>query len=106
MKIDVGAHEKEVVDKAVKTLLRYWRVTDDEAASLLGKESDLPERQKQLLAIHRALRLLYPHNPELLYVWIRMRNSYLDDKRPLDLMLSGGQGFDDVIKYLNHSLFK
>ncbi|EGR0997148.1 DUF2384 domain-containing protein [Vibrio parahaemolyticus] len=95
----------EVVEKAISSLLGHWNVTEDEKKVLLGNEFEITERQRQLLTIHRSLRLLYPKNPELLYGWVKMRNKDFDNKRPIDLLISEQNGFSEVIKYLNHKLF-
>ncbi|CAH0530714.1 hypothetical protein CTH30272_03056 [Allocatenococcus thiocycli] len=96
---------QEVVEKAIGKLFWHWKLNEEEARILLGDKVETVERQRQLLTIHRSLRLLYPKNPELLYGWIKMRNRDFDNKRPIDLLTSEQNGFSDVVKYLNHKLF-
>lgn len=56
----------------------------------LADQRDLLDRVGNLLGIHKSLGLLYPHNPELRYAWVRAPNRQLDDRSPLEVMLEHG----------------
>ncbi len=95
---------KTVVNKAIRALLAHWQCSERTAKLLLGNERERELRIQQLLSIHKALRVLYPKNPELLYGWINMRNSDFGGRTPIDLMTSGGEGMNIVLKRLNSSI--
>ena len=65
-------------------LSRYRRGTP------LPDSRDLLDRVGNLFGIHKSLRLLYPHNPELVYGWPTRRNERLDRHTPLEIMLAQG----------------
>lgn len=100
--------ETIVVARAVVRLFEKWDLLEHEQLQLLclsssdvavlhqkregrsGLQSDeMRVRAAQLLSIHKALRLLYPRNTELLYGWVRMRNENFGGKTPLAVMLAG-----------------
>jgi len=63
---------------------------------------DMLDRIGWLLSIHKSLRLLYPHNENIRYTWIKRRNRILDDQRPLDIMKYQGMiGVARVARYLD-----
>ena len=68
----------------------------------LSSSRDMQDRVGWLLAIHKALRQLYPRNPELRYSWISRRNRAFDNLTPLDLMKDDGLiGIAKVARYLD-----
>ncbi|MCS5710142.1 antitoxin Xre/MbcA/ParS toxin-binding domain-containing protein [Candidatus Berkiella aquae] len=70
--------------------------------SPLPKSRDMLDRAGYLLAIHKALRILYPHNPQIRYSWINHRNKAFDNLTPLDVMQSQGVlGAARVARYLD-----
>lgn len=72
-------------------------------ASPLPKGRDTRDRVAYLLAIHKALRLLYPENPRIRYDWVNRRNRLLDNLRPIDVMREGGLiGIARVARFLDH----
>ena len=65
---------------------------------------DLRDRVGLLLAVHKALGLLYPHNPNLKYGWVKRRNQAFDNKRPLEVMIEQGiTGLARVARYLDYA---
>jgi hypothetical protein len=91
----------------VIALFRHWGLKNDEECDLLGGISlaqlakfkkgtafisgrDTIERVGNLLGIHKNLRILYPHNREVVYQWIKGRNLRLHNLTPLDVMLEYG----------------
>lgn len=116
--------ESIVLAKAVTRLFKHWGISQDSQCSLLGISlssrkklksmaeglvgiptgRDSRERVGYLLAIHKALRLLYPKNPELLYGWITMRNKKFEGRTPLEVMIEDGYlGIAKVSRYLDMS---
>lgn len=63
---------------------------------------DLLDRIGWLLAIHKALRLLYPYNESLRYSWIKRRHDAFDHHSPLEVMMDEGLiGIAKVARYLD-----
>lgn len=120
----INKDESFVLAKAVTKLFNYWKIPQEAQCSLLGISiasrkklksmgegtdgiptgRDSHERVGYLLAIHKALRLLYPKNPELLYGWVTMRNQKFDGRTPLEVMVEDGYlGVAKVSRYLDMS---
>lgn len=69
----------------------------------LPKNRDTLDRVGLLFSIHRALRTLYPENPEVCYSWVKLRNDLFGGKAPLSVMkLNGFLGIAQVARYLDH----
>jgi hypothetical protein len=63
---------------------------------------DMYDRVGWLLAIHKALRLLYPRNEDIRYSWVNKRNAAFDNFAPLDVMKEQGIiGIARVARYLD-----
>ena len=70
--------------------------------SPLPKSRDMLDRAGYLLAIHKALRLLYPKNPQVRYSWVSRSNRAFDNLTPLEVMQSQGVlGIARVARYLD-----
>ena len=104
--------KKERSDQAilVTRLFNKWQLDNKTQLNLLGlspasrsvlpkyrdgskgipQQKDQQDRVAYLLGIHKALRMLYPRNNELLYGWINKRNQYLDGKAPIEIMTDEG----------------
>ncbi len=68
---------------------------------------DILDRAGWLLAIHQALRSLYPKNTELCYNWIKLHNTLLQNQIPLDYMKYNGLiGIAKIARYLQSQLVK
>ena len=91
--------------KAVFALAEHWRLSADQARSLLGRPSprtfynwkagrvgrpshDTMSRIGYLLGIHKALRVLFS-NPDNVYGWISRENDDFNGQSPLQRMLGG-----------------
>lgn len=105
----------------ISNLFDRWKLSTEDQLNLLGLSStsrsmlgkyrkgnplsssrDMQDRAGWLLAIHKALRLLYPRNPELRYSWVSRRNRAFDNLAPLDLMKDEGLiGIAKVARYLD-----
>jgi Protein of unknown function (DUF2384) len=96
--------ERVVLARAVTKLFELWQLTAADQLMLLGlNESnrialqryakgealaanrDLLERVGHLLGIHKALKLLYPHNPEIVGGWMSSPNALFDGAPPVDI---------------------
>jgi transcriptional regulator with XRE-family HTH domain len=104
----------------VTKLLDHWQLSAAEQAEVLGLSAasrstlaryrsgepladsrDLLDRAGHLLGIHKSLRLLFPHDRDLAYRWIKQPNRRLGG-RPLDLVLEHGfEGLLAVRRYLD-----
>lgn len=70
--------------------------------SALPKSRDMLDRAGYLLAIHKALRILYPKNPEIRYSWIHRHNKAFDNFTPLEVIQTQGVlGAARVARYLD-----
>lgn len=52
----------------------------------LAANRDLLERVGHLLGIHKALKLLYPRNPELVSGWMASPNAKFEGATPIDIV--------------------
>ncbi|MBU2738758.1 MbcA/ParS/Xre antitoxin family protein [Acidithiobacillus concretivorus] len=70
----------------------------------LGANRDLLERAGHLLAIHKNLRLLFPHDRDLAYQWMTTRNRAFDHRTPVEVVRDWGfTGLLMLRAYLDHA---
>lgn len=101
---------RKALAKALMKLFDQWNLDNTTRLNLLGLSTnsrallaqyrrgdrglsnnrDALDRAGWLLAIHKALRLLYPQNEQLRHSWIKRRNRALGNWRPLDIMTERG----------------
>jgi hypothetical protein len=78
------------------TLARYRR------GEPLADNADLIARAGHLLGVHKALRLLFPHDRDLAYRWVSAPNRRFGGAAPLDIMKQYGyEGILAVRRYLD-----
>jgi hypothetical protein len=78
------------------TLARYRR------GEPLADNADLLARAGHLLGIHKALRILFPHDRDLAYGWISAPNRRFGGAAPLQIMKRHGyEGILAVRRYLD-----
>jgi hypothetical protein len=77
------------------TLARYRR------GEPLADSADLLARAGHLLGIHKALRILFPHDRDLAYRWVSAPNRRFGERAPLELMKQGFEGLLAVRRYLD-----
>ena len=107
--------------KMVVTLLDHWALAPADQAALLGlspqsrstvaryrkgeplaDSADLLARAGHLLGIHKALRIMFPHDRDLAYRWIKAPNRRFDDTAPIEIMKRHGyEGILAVRRYLD-----
>jgi transcriptional regulator with XRE-family HTH domain len=112
---------RERLARMVVTLLEHWRLAPADQATLLGlsaqsrstlaryrkgeplaDSADLLARAGHLLGIHKALRILFPHDRDLAYRWIGTPNRRFGGATPLQLMKQHGyEGILAVRRYLD-----
>ncbi len=56
----------------------------------MSASRDANERAGHLLAIHKNLRLLFPHNRDLAYRWMSTRNQAFEGRTPVDVVRDFG----------------
>jgi hypothetical protein len=118
-----GPQDRSALAKMVMTLLDHWSLSTEDQAALLGIASsnraaltryrkgepigssrDQLERVGHLLGIHKNLRLLFPHNRELAYRWMRTRNKAFDNLTPVEVIKEWGfSGLLMVRAYLDRA---
>lgn len=85
------------LERLISNLFARWDLTTEQQNSLR-----LPGAEGWLLAIHKALRLLFPHNERICSSWVKMRNGDFDNQRPLEVMMREGiAGMMRVSQYLD-----
>ena len=113
---------RKVMAKALINLFDQWEIDNNARLNLLGLSEksrsllnkyrkgdqglpasrDAIDRVGWLLAIHKALRLLFPHNEQLCKSWVTRRNAAFDNHTPLEIMTEQGIiGLANVSRYLD-----
>jgi transcriptional regulator with XRE-family HTH domain len=111
---------RERLAKMVVSLLDHWKLPLNEQAALLGlsaqsrstiaryrrgepfgDSADLLARAGHLLGIHKALRIMFPHDLDLAYRWVSAPNRRFGERAPLEIMKQGFEGLLAVRRYLD-----
>ena len=120
------SQDRIALAKMVMALFDHWKLSTGDQAALLGlapsnraalssyrrgkpigTSRDQYERVVHLLGIHKALRLLFPQNRELVYCWMTTRNRAFENLTPLEVIRdSGFAGLLMVRSYLDHALHR
>lgn len=80
-------------------------LTRYQKGGLLSNSRDQLDRAGHLLGIHKNLRLLFPHNRDLAYAWIKTRNRAFENLTPIEVICEHGfAGLLQVRAYLNNAL--
>jgi Protein of unknown function (DUF2384) len=118
----VDLHERGArvqLGKLIMRLFDHWQLSSAEQAGLLGlsrsnrasiaryrggeplaDNRDLMDRAGALLGIHKALRIIFPHDRDLAYRWMTTFNQRLG-ARPIDIALERGfEGLLAIRRYL------
>ena len=97
--------EKNAMQRAILNLFSKWQINKEQETILLGGVSqktlqrwrkgsygridiDIADRVSNLLAIHKALRILFL-DLERVYSWVKKENAAFDGKTALEIMLQG-----------------
>ena len=111
---------RERLGRMVVALLDRWGLGPADQATLLGlsaqsrttvaryrkgeplaDSADLLARAGHLLGIHKALRILFPHDRDLAYRWVSAPNRRFGERAPLEIMKQGFEGLLAVRRYLD-----
>ncbi|MEE9326547.1 MAG: antitoxin Xre/MbcA/ParS toxin-binding domain-containing protein [Cocleimonas sp.] len=109
---EITEAEAQAMQRAVINLFERWKLTESEAAILLGginprtfhrwkngeygrTSVDLNARMSNLMGIHKALRLLFKDTSRA-YEWMRKPNTVFADRSALDILLNGA--FTDLMR--------
>lgn len=87
-------------------VLERWELPLEERAKLLPPGAiDGIDRAAWLLAIHKALQILYPRNPENQLAWLTRRNETFEDWTPIEIMHERGvEGMIEVVHHLESQM--
>ena len=108
--LDIHSKEsRQGLARMVMQLFQHWQLSNEEQLDLLGLDAgsrttlaryrkgqplgsnrDLLDRVGHLLSIHKSLRLLFPHNRELAYAWMRAPNRAFDNLAPVQVVRQHG----------------
>jgi hypothetical protein len=120
--IDLSSNDsRSALAKLVVKLFHRWGLSTADQLELLGLSPnsramlskygkgealpatrDILDRVGWLLAIHKALSLLYPKNEDIRYSWVSRRNTAFNNLTPLTVMKEQGIiGIAKVARYLD-----
>lgn len=104
-----GTPDRGAVSKMLMQLFEHWAINTEDQLDMLGlardnraalaryrkgspisASRDANERAGHLLAIHKNLRLLFPHNSDLAYRWMSTRNRAFEGRTPVDVVRDYG----------------
>jgi Protein of unknown function (DUF2384) len=107
---DSTEEDRSSLAKMLMTLFEHWQLSTEEQLDALGmsptnraaltryrkgeplaNSRDTLERAGHLLGIHKSLRLMFPHNRDLAYAWMKRRNRAFENLSPIDVIR--GYGF-------------
>ncbi len=112
---------RQSLAKMLMRLFEFWQLSGEEQAAMLGlspntrstlkryrdgaplaDNRDMLDRAGHLLAIHKSLRILFPHNKALAYRWPKQANGHFEEKSPVQFMQEKGfEGVMMVRRYLD-----
>ncbi len=122
-KAGASAIDRKAVAGMLMKLFDHWQLSTEERLDALGLSTtnravlgryrrgepiaasrDTLERAGHLLGIHKNLRLLFPHNRELAYVWMKTRNQAFQNREPIEVIREFGfAGLLMVLAYLDRA---
>jgi uncharacterized protein (DUF2384 family) len=101
--------DRGAISKMLMQLFEHWSINTEDQLDMLGlardnraaltryrkgvpmsSSRDASERAGHLLAIHKNLRLLFPHNRDLAYRWMSTRNKAFDSRTPVEVIRDFG----------------
>ena len=117
------SEDRGALARMVMALLDHWKLSTEDQAALLGiaasnraalsnyrsgkpigTSRDQYDRVGHLLGIHKNLRLLFPHNRDLVYRWMSTRNKAFDNLPPVEVVKEWGfAGLLMVRSYLDRA---
>lgn len=94
------ADQAMLLNRSPNTIRRY------QAGGCIGDDKEILDRVGNLLNIHKNLRILYPHNRDLVYKWITAKNQAFRGQAAIEVMKQGFDGILEVRNYLESTLFR
>jgi hypothetical protein len=113
--INVADPDRGALARMLTRLFDHWQLDSRDQLAMLGlaagnraalnryrkgaplaNQRDLLDRAGHLLAIHKNLRLLFPHNRELAYCWMTTRNRAFDNTTPAEVIRE--RGFSGLLR--------
>jgi len=104
-----GTTDRGAISKMLMQLFEHWAISTEDQLDMLGlarenraalaryrkgvpmsSSRDASERAGHLLAIHKNLRLLFPHNRDLAYRWMSTRNKAFEGRTPVEVIRDFG----------------
>jgi hypothetical protein len=118
-----GEVDRKAIAGMLMKLFDHWKLSTEEQLDVLGfsptnravltkyrrgepisGSRDTLERAGHLLGIHKNLRLLFPHNRDLAYAWMKTRNRAFDNLTPTEVVRKFGfAGLLMVLAYLDRA---
>jgi uncharacterized protein (DUF2384 family) len=118
-----GETDRRAIAGMLMKLFDHWKLTTEEQLDALGFSTknravlaryrrgepiaasrDTMERAGHLLGIHKNLRLLFPHDRDLAYAWMKTRNRAFDQRTPIEVVREFGfAGLLMVVAYLDRA---
>lgn len=118
-----GAPDRGAIAKMMMRMFELWQISTVDQLAMLGlapdnraaltryrkgepiaQSRDALERAGHLLAIHKNLRRLFPHNQDLAYRWVSTRNKAFDGRTPVEAIRDFGfAGLLMVRSYLDRA---
>lgn len=120
---EVSSEERSALARMVMRAFDHWGLDTCESTAMLGfaaadsdrlsiyrdgapfpDQRDLLDRAGHILAIHKGLRLVFPHQRHLAYRWMRTPNQAFDRRTPAEVVFEEGfQGLLQVRGYLDQA---
>lgn len=117
------AIDRKAIAGMLMKLFDHWQLSTEEQLDALGFSTsnraalaryrrgeaisgsrDTLERAGHLLGIHKNLRLLFPHDRDLAYRWIKTRNLAFENRSPIEVIREFGfAGLLMVLAYLDRA---
>ena len=119
----VDLHRRDSRARLARMIVRlfdHWGLAAPDQATLLGlspdsraavaryrrgeplaDNTDLLGRAGHLLGIHKALRIMFPHDRDLAYRWVSAPNRRFGGQPPLATLKQGYEGILTVRRYLD-----
>lgn len=117
------AIDRAAISSMLMKLFEHWKLSTEEQLDALGfsrsnravltkyrrgeplsASRDTLERAGHLLGIHKNLRLLFPHNRDLAYAWMKTRNKAFENRAPIEVVQDFGfAGLLMVLAYLDRA---
>lgn len=117
------AIDRKAIAGMLMNLFDHWQLSTEEQLDALGfapgnravlaryrrgeaisGSRDTLERAGHLLGIHKNLRLLFPHDRDLAYRWIKTRNLAFENRSPIEVIREFGfAGLLMVLAYLDRA---